>query len=134
MAERRSIGDALALSTEKLAFIQGQESRPAQEPPRRGRKPRTKTIDLSPVEEKSEPDETPRIRRPRSRHDPEQNIPNANDVLNEVLVPLTTRLPHRLMQSLRRTCLEQRLQHAKPDSIQEIIETSLEDWLGKKRK
>jgi len=47
-------------------------------------------------------------------------------------VPLTTRLPHRLVQSLRRICLEQKLKHAKPDSIQEVVETALEDWLSKR--
>lgn len=132
MAERRTLGDALTLTPDKLAFIQGEESTP--ESPRRGRKPLTKTIDLSPVEEKPAPDEPPRIRRPQSRQNSEPAIPNAHDVLNEVLVPLTTRLPHRLVQSLRRLCLEQRLHHAKPDSIQEIIETCIEDWLAKKQK
>lgn len=133
MTERRSLGEALSLSTEKLAFIKGQESS-TEEPSEKSRKPRTKTIDLSSVEETLDPEQEPRIRRPRSRQESEPTIPNASEVLNEVLVPLTTRLPHRLVQSLRRLCLEQRLQHAKPDSIQEIIETCIEDWLAKKRR
>ncbi len=129
MVERRSLGDALSISPEKLAFIQGDESSPMTPPNKRGSRPASKTVELSLPTEGAEVQST-RQRRRNSERDLE--VPNANEVLNEVLVPLTTRLPHRLLQSLRRLCLEQQLRHATPDSIQEIVEAALEDWLAKR--
>jgi len=55
--------------------------------------------------------------------------PEASDLLDQVLVPVTVRLPHRMAQALRRAHLEQRLKHAKPDTQQEIVEEALGDWL-----
>lgn len=126
MVERRSLGDALSISPEKLAFIHGDESIPLTPPNKRGRKPNSTTVDLSLPTQRGEIQSTKQQRRTPAR---DFDVPNANEVLNEVLVPLTTRIPHRLIQSLRRLCLEQRLRHAKPDSIQEIVETALTEWL-----
>ena len=50
-------------------------------------------------------------------------------MLDQVLVPVTIRLPHRTAQALRRAYLEQRLKHAKPDTQQEIVAEALGDWL-----
>lgn len=132
MAERRTLGDALTLSPEKMAFIKGDETEDTAS--RAKRDAVVRTIDL-PNPDAKEVDKAeplpPRtvIRRQRSRG--EAATPNASDVLDDLLIPLTTRLPHRLVQSLRRVCLEQRLRHAKPDSIQEIVETAIENWLAK---
>jgi hypothetical protein len=131
MAERRSLGDALSLSSEKLAFIHGDESSAKAPPIKRGRKPTAKTVDISLPSETTEAQNTTQRRR-ASEHD--FDIPNANELLDEVLVPLTTRLPHRLIQSLRRLCLEQRLRHAKPDNIQEITKVALGEWLLRQAK
>lgn len=127
MVERRSLGDALSISPEKLAFIHGDESPPLTTA-NKGGTPTSKAVDLPlPVESPK----VPSTRQRRRNTDRDFDVPNANEVLNEVLVPLTTRLPHRLIQSLRRLCLEQQLRHATPDSIQEIVEAALEDWLAK---
>lgn len=156
MADKRSLGDALTLTPEKLAFIQGEgasssiasasmasgsmapgtvapSSMPpsADPPPRKGRKPKTVEIELA-TSDKPSPEHTPRIRRAEQRRDGSAKFPSANDVLDEVLIPLTTRIPHRLHQSLRRVCLERRLQHQKPDSIQEIVEEALGEWLSRR--
>ena len=135
MAERRSLGDALTLTPEKLAFIQGEGALPATipspSPPHRGRKPKEKTIDVALPQDTHDPIHTPRISRPREKHAVSSSLPNANEVLDEVLLPLTTRVPHRLIQSLRRVCLERRLQHQKPDSIQEIVEEAIANWLSR---
>lgn len=131
MADRRSLGDALTMSPEKLAFIQGGESNPTPKVVEVRKKETETTIDVTLGEEPKEATKTPRIRRRHKRPEADFSMPNANEVLDEVLIPLTTRLPHRLIQSLRRICLEKRLRHSKPDSIQEIVEAALEDWLEK---
>ncbi len=132
MAERRTLGDALTMSPEKLAFIKGDEA--AVKTPLSNAEPMVRTIELASTEAKeaNKPElptarTTSRRQRPRS----EVTLPNASEVLDDLLVPLTTRLPHRLVQSLRRICLEQRLRHAKPDSIQEVVQAALENWLAK---
>lgn len=130
MVERRTLGDALTMSPEKLAFIKGDES--ATKSSRSNTNEVVRTIDLASTEahdaNKTEPPQTRMAaRRPRPRS--EGALPNASEVLDDLLVPLTTRLPHRLVQSLRRMCLEQRLRHAKPDSIQEIVEVAIDSWL-----
>jgi hypothetical protein len=45
------------------------------------------------------------------------------------LVPVTIRLHHRTSQLLKRAYLEQKLKHAKPDTLQEIGEEAIADWL-----
>jgi hypothetical protein len=131
MVERRTLGDALTMSPEKLAFIKGDESAAKSSRPT---DPVARTIELASTgvndADKAEPSATRNAAR-RQRQRSEAVMPNAIEVLDDLLVPLTTRLPHRLVQSLRRMCLEQRLRHAKPDSIQEIVETAIESWLAK---
>lgn len=131
MAERRTLGDALTMSPEKLAFIKGDES--AVKSSLSNPEPVVRTIELASTDthDANKPETRTRTTARRQRPRSEATLPNASDVLDDLLVPLTTRLPHRLVQSLRRICLEQRLRHAKPDSIQEIIETAIESWLAK---
>jgi hypothetical protein len=135
MAERRSLSEALSLSPEKLAFIQGSDGSSGSGPPRRKRKADTKTIELGPPDEPDEGEAVGDVAAPRPRRQRQrsaESAPSVDEVLDGVLVPLTTRLPHRLVQSLRRICLEQKLKHAKPDSIQEVVETALVEWLSKR--
>jgi hypothetical protein len=47
------------------------------------------------------------------------------------LVPVPLRLQHRTAQALRRAYLEQKLKHAKPDTLQDIGEDAIADWLTK---
>jgi hypothetical protein len=132
MTERRTLGDALTMSPEKLAFIKGDESAVTSSRSNTNEVVRTIELASTEVNETSKPEPpTPRTTARRQRPRSEAALPNASEVLDLLLVPLNTRLPHRLVQSLRRMCLEQRLRHAKPDSIQEIVETAIESWLAK---
>lgn len=126
MAERRSLDDALNISPEKLAFIHGDES-----PPTKRTQPATASTAKSSLVVETPHVQISRQRRRNSERDFE--VPNVNEVLDEVLVPLNARIPHRLMQSLRRLHFERKLQQAKPDSIQEFVAAALEDWLAKRQ-
>jgi hypothetical protein len=133
MADKRSLGEALALTPKELAFIQGSDEKAGNGSTRPVRK-ETRTIDL-PLSEAADMETELEPSRPRERQKRQRAAETAfsigGDALDKMLVPLTTRLPHGLVQSLRRMCLEQRLQHAKPDSIQEVVQTALEHWLLK---
>lgn len=132
MADKRSLGEALALTPESLAFIQGNDGKAGSVSPKALRKT-TRTIDPSNevTGDETEVEPSPPRERQRRQRGSETVFSSSGDVLDKMLVPLTTRLPHGLVQSLRRMCLEQRLQHAKPDSIQEVVQTALEQWLLK---
>lgn len=124
----------MSMNPEAIAFIKGDNSPTITDSADGRRKTKGKTIEVeltgkAGVMSEEEAPRITRTRRPRQRSEGTQ--PSDRDILGEVLVPLTTRLPHRLVQSLRRMCLEQQLRHAKPDSIQEIVEASLEAWLAK---
>lgn len=131
MAEKRTLGDAMLLTPQKVAFIEGKTER--QNKLGGGYEEKvTKSVHVL-ADNSSERDNvqpTPTMAR-RRRSPSGMPAPRIDEVLNEVLMPLTTRLPHRLVQSLRRLCLEQRLIHAKPDSIQEIVEMAVEEWISK---
>lgn len=129
MAERRSLGAAMEITPEKLAFIKGEAAPKASAPV-----PKTeeKTIDIAVPAKQAESvrEPAPRAAR-RSNRRSSGEAPGASEVLDQVLVPVTIRLPHRTAQALRRAYLEQRLKHARPDTQQEIVEEALVDWLGK---
>lgn len=134
MTKERTLGDALTLSPEKLAFIAGEESEATAKRHRHSREPVVKTIDLDIAANNVAATSGDSPTRPAARRLRQRDVattPNTDEVLGDLLVPLTTRLPHRMVQSLRRLCLEQRLRHAKPDNIQDIVETALESWLAK---
>jgi hypothetical protein len=138
MVERRSMGDALALDSEKLAFIHGDKAevetgrgpekiqaegrllerpKPAHEEPgpsgphtpRRGRRPKTAP---------QEPLLAPEI----------LGQTYAGD-LPPLLVSLTTRLSPATAEALRRASLEQRLRRRRPHTHQEIVEAAVRHWL-----
>jgi uncharacterized protein with gpF-like domain len=127
MVNRRSLGDAMDITPEKMAFIKGQGTKSveqtATDQPADSPEP-VKAIELG-VQDSSE--ETAPRRPARKR----QTIqaPEASDVLDQVLVPVTLRLQHKTSQALKRAYLEQKLKHAKPDTIQEIGEEAIKDWL-----
>ncbi|WP_442483392.1 hypothetical protein [Aeoliella sp. SH292] len=123
------------MNPEAMAFINGGASETTGDPRGQRPKPVEKAIDVSLkntnsiLSESDGPQQSSTSR--RRRQGKEASHPTDRDILDEVLVPLTTRLPHRLVQMLRRRCLEQQIQHAKPDSIQEIVEAALVGWLAK---
>jgi hypothetical protein len=54
---------------------------------------------------------------------------HAVSVLDEMLVPVTTKLRRRTVQALRRAYLEQKLRDLKPATQQEIVEQAVSEWL-----
>lgn len=113
------------MTPEKLAFIKGEATKPLEAKPE-------KVVDVAPPPEPLAPvkETTPRSPR-RSTRRISHETPDAYQVLDQVLVPVTIRLPHRTAQTLRRAYLEQRLKHAKPDTQQEIVEDAITDWLSR---
>lgn len=135
MAERRGFGDAVALTPEKLAFIQG--AKPARPTPEvvqqqsataEGR--REQQPEISPIE--VETSQTTKPRRPRESSPGakarEEERPQPG-FYGEILVPLTTRLQPQTADALRRACLEQKLARRTPNTQQEILELALRQWL-----
>ena len=139
MVDRRSMGDALALDANKLAFIHGDKL-----PVEAGQGPdKTQPVDRALKDPETAPEEpgpqTPRIkrrgRRPRLAR---QEVPAA-PVLPEgtypgdlppLLVSLTTRLSPATAEALRRASLEQRLRRRRPHTQQEIVEAAVRHWLS----
>ena len=126
----------MEMTPAKLAFIKGQETKetkPEAVEAAVGKLPVERIVDLQqPAAENNEAKESrPRASRRSSRGRSSQDAPEASEVLDQVLVPVTVRLPHRMAQALRRAYLEQRLKHAKPDTQQEIVEEALGDWLSR---
>lgn len=123
----------MEMTPEKLAFIKGQ---PATESDSELSKTvmgdaAEKRIELKTAHQESEAVTEPRAKpgRRATRSRAIREIPEASELLDQVLVPVTIRLQHRTAQALRRAHLEQRLKHAKPDTQQEIVEEALGDWL-----
>ena len=131
MAERRTLGDAIKLSPEKMAFIKGEtDEKPATLPNDTTRGTPEKSIDVKISSSDEKPQaaiEKPQRRSSRIRQS--RDIPEASEVLDQVLVPVTIRLHHKTSQLLKRAYLEQKLKHAKPDTLQEIGEEAISDWL-----
>lgn len=137
---RRSLGDALAMTPDKLAFIQGasatQEAKPGQtvELPKSvlaTEKPiaLTEVIESERAEVQSERPAA-RSQRKQSR---ERDYSEFNDdamlSMANLLVPLTTRLQPRTAAALKRAGLEQKLRGRKPSTVQEIAEEAIQKWL-----
>ena len=137
---RRSLGDALAMTPDKLAFIQGANAAQEAKP--------TQTVELpKPISATEEPialtevieaerrevqSERPAARSPR-RQSRERDQSEFNDEamlsMANLLVPLTTRLQPRTAAALKRAGLEQKLRGRKPSTVQEIAEEAIQLWL-----
>ena len=122
----------MTLSPDKLAFIRGTDTQASKVEPEKteAREPQ-KIIDLG--EEKAEPTvESSRPQRKRSRGRPAvQDEPEANEILDRMLVPVTIRLQNRTAQALKRASLERELQRMRPHKVQDIAEEAIADWLVK---
>jgi hypothetical protein len=137
MAERKSLAEAMTMSPEKLAFIkqgtvglvQPTHPEPKAQPdsPPMAIEPEIAGTGAEQAIETGIKTAKPQSRARASRRDE----PNANEILDQLLVPVTIRLQHRTSQALRRAYLEQRLKHAKPDTQQEIVEMAIVEWLSK---
>ncbi len=125
MAERKSIGEAMKMTPEKLAFIQGEGN--SHKPTSVKERPSTEVeqvVEIDPV--------TQRVNRPKvaKRRDRMSEL-DAADVLDQLMVPMTMRLQHRTAQALKRASLELRLRRAEVASLQEIADEALSQWLTK---
>ncbi len=139
--QRRSMGDAMMASADKLAFIRG-ESAPLEVIP--------KTIVPKPVHVESH-ESSVSLEQPADKHlqnDDRQpvkaekrtyrsktNLRMESSQLSQnaypnLLVPLTTRLKPSTAAALKRACLEQKLSGQHPSSVQEIAEIAIADWLN----
>ncbi len=135
MVNRRSLAEAMTMSPEKVAFIKGDTAAKvtSREVAPESTKPREETIEVpepAPAKEVRE-ERKGRIVRRQERLRTVLHQPDANEILDRVLVSLTIRLPHRTAQALRRAYLEQRLAHSKPDTQQEIAQVAIGEWLSR---
>ncbi len=130
MSERRTVTDAVLATTKLDAFI---KSGVPTEPP-----PAQLTVtELATVREAAtRPTRTAstKPRRRTIRDDKDGSTPTsdgqAQSVLDDLLVPVTTKLRRRTLQALRRAYLEQKLNDRRPATQQEIIEEAVAAWLS----
>ena len=132
MAERRSLGDAMTLTPEKVAFIRGSTAKAEKTPPSaKAKEDIEKTIETE-APAKVEIEENARPQRRRSRGKVlAQEEPQAGEILDRMLVPVTIRLQNRTAQALKRASLERELQRLRPHKVQDIAEEAIADWLAK---
>ncbi len=146
MVNRKSLGEALALSPDKLAFIQGSEKPANPVPEKQMIRAGTETEDkldggagehaapLSmrdvPRTTQSLPSERRTGRRPRRETPTVDPNPIPYGTAN-LLAPLTTRLQPATSAALKRAVLEQRLNGRNPATVQEIVEQAVGEWLAK---
>lgn len=132
MAERRAMGEAMAISPEKMAFIQGGSGAAKAEPAPVRRQEVVAPVHVSTEEQAVEPREAsprPSRRRPAAserRKSPQEDRP----FIGQILIPLTTRLQPDTANALRRACLEQKLAGRQPATQQEIVEAAVRTWLA----
>ena len=125
----------MEMTPAKLAFIKGDSDAKTPAASKElvsDSEPVEKTIEVSLPDAQATNAKETRSRGPRRTSSrPRQENPGASEVLDQVLVSKTIRLPHRIAQALDRASLEQRLKYAKPYKQQEIAEEALTDWLAK---
>lgn len=130
---RRSIGDAMNLTPDKLAFIQGGAVLPPDPKPSADLEP-TKPNTPNPSTEELKADslvEDPKPKRTRPTVKSRTTAASDDELhMAPILAPLTTRLHPETADALRRACLEQRLRRRKPHTQQEIVELAVRRWLS----
>lgn len=125
MVERRSMGDALALDPDKLAFIHADKTGVADGSSAKAR-PTDKETAPSSVRIRRR-GRKPKVTQPEP---PLETMGSANSGdLPPLLVSLTTRLSPATAEALRRAALEQRLHRRRPHTQQEIVEAAVRQWL-----
>ncbi len=152
VAKRRTMGEAIDVSADKLAFIKGgvpstpmiqltEEVTPAevavpiavvaaaaQSPVGAPESPAA--IELEREVDDSESSESVRRKsRPRSKRETAMRDEPMLGLVN-MLVPLTTRLSPSTAAALKRAGLEQKLYGRQPGTVQEIAEEAIKEWLS----
>lgn len=149
--KRRSLGAALEMTDDKMAFIKGgvppivdavespapkvslvelAESQELNAAPPSARSVQMPVLDEEPdIESKApsgQPQKRSRVRNPRREH---ANAEEGMAGMVNLLVPLTTRLTPVVATALKRAGLEQKLYGRKPSTVQEIAEEAIKSWL-----
>lgn len=145
MAERRTIAEAVAIPPNLEAFIKegvpGKSVRQAQPSAStdgndalNASEPATVVSMAKPTEPRSRARSQARGSHPSTRREAEnRSAPDrSSDLLDDILVPLTTKLRRRTLQALRRAYLELKLEGRTPSTQQEIIEEAIENWLERR--
>src|SRR5262245_39574554 len=131
MVKRRSIGTALSLNPDKLAFIHGEQamvaagSAPEKFQPANGSLENVESTDQElghPSQRIKRRGRRPKTAQPKALMPPGIVDPSYGGDLPPLLVSLTTRLSPATAEALRRVALEQRLQRRRPHPQQEIFD------------
>ena len=137
---RRSLGDALAMTPDKLAFIQGANAAQEAKPTQTVELPKAVSVTEEPIAltevveaERTEVQSERPAARSQRKQSRERDYSEFNDEamlsMANLLVPLTTRLQPRTAAALKRAGLEQKLRGRKPSTVQEIAEEAIQLWL-----
>jgi hypothetical protein len=139
MVKRRSMGTALSLNPDKLAFIHGEQAmlqagnvpekipaadRPSDRPEAALWEPGSASPRIK------RRGHRPKVSPPAPLAPPGIVGPSYSGDLPPLLVSLTTRLSPATAEALRRAALEQRLQRRRPHTQQEIVEAAVRQWLA----
>ncbi len=151
-AKRRTMGAAIDVSADKLAFIKGgvpstpinqlteemalaEVAAPiatvaptAQQPAVSSEIPATIELERE-VDEGESSESSRRKTRPRSKRETAMRDEPMLGLVN-MLVPLTTRLSVSTAAALKRAGLEQKLYGRQPGTVQEIAEEAIKEWLN----
>lgn len=132
MAERRAMGEALAISPEKMAFIEkGSVGTKNEPPPVRRPEVAIPVGVVAEVHTQESPEASPRRSRRRPAASERRSTPQEDrPFIGQILIPLTTRLQPDTANALRRACLEQKLAGRQPATQQEIVEAAVRAWLA----
>lgn len=143
--ERRSIADAMQVTPEALAFIQGAANKTVEVKTKatsKARSPISESVESpvndEPMESKSMSDTSPQEpvtekRRTYRSNSIKSKTPSGIETgfgMANLLVPLTTRLQPATAAALKRAGLERKLNGQQPSSVQEIVEISIQNWLS----
>lgn len=131
MSDRRSVTDAVLATPRLDAFIKSgvPDKTPRTEPAVASRYPEPSESELpaGPVRRRrGRPKQAVHAEAPKR---PAAPLTHADSVLDDILVPVTTKLRRRTLQTLRRAYLEQKLGDRTPATQQEIIEEAVAGWL-----
>ncbi len=138
---RRSLGDALAMTPDKLAFIQGAGTQSEPKVEAKVMVPKAQVeesqVPIALTEKIETESNDVSLERPAARAPRKQSRERENSEFNDeamlsmanLLVPLTTRLKPKTAAALKRAGLEQRLRGRKPATVQEIAEDAIQKWL-----
>lgn len=150
--KRRTLGAALDVSPDKLAFIKGgvpteqkiepmasefapqplvtQTTIPLVAAPIAAQNDGDRVIELeNPIQDPESTGSTVRKARNRTRREQPNNDERMAGVSN-LLSPITTRLTPTVAVALKRAGLEQRLYGRQPGTVQEIAEEAIKEWLS----